>query len=55
MLDKDAEARAEAKQSVDSFIEETGLKLTTTLLVAGALNYTQYDFFKRALLRYATS
>jgi menaquinone-dependent protoporphyrinogen oxidase len=52
MLDKDAEARAEAKQSVDSFIEETGLKPTTTLLVAGALKFTQYDFFKRALLRY---
>ena len=52
MLDKDAEARAEAKKSVDSFIEETGLKPTTTLLVAGALKFTQYDFFKRALLRY---
>jgi menaquinone-dependent protoporphyrinogen oxidase len=52
MLHKDAEGRAEARQCVDAFLEETGLKATKAFLVAGALKYTQYDFFKRALLRY---
>ncbi len=52
MLHQDVEARAEAKQCLDAFLEETGLKPSTTHLVAGALKYTQYDFFKRALLRY---
>ena len=52
MLHKEAEGRAEAKQCVAAFLEETGLKPTKACLVAGALKYTQYDFFKRALLRY---
>jgi len=52
MLHKDQEGRAEAKQCADAFIEETELKPTAVHLVAGALKYTQYDFFKRALLRY---
>jgi menaquinone-dependent protoporphyrinogen oxidase len=52
MLHKDADARAEAKQCADAFVDETGLRPSMVRLVAGALRYTHYDFFKRALLRY---
>ncbi|HMK89318.1 MAG TPA: flavodoxin domain-containing protein [Methylocystis sp.] len=52
MLHSDPEARAEAKQCADAFVAETGLKPQATLLIAGALKYARYDFFKRALLRY---
>jgi menaquinone-dependent protoporphyrinogen oxidase len=52
MLHKDEGLRAEASKSADAFLEETGLKPYSVKLVAGALKYTQYDFFKRALLRY---
>ncbi len=52
MLEPGAQGRAEAQRAVDAFIEETGLKPAATRLVAGALKYTQYDYFKRALLRY---
>jgi menaquinone-dependent protoporphyrinogen oxidase len=52
MLHKDEEFRAEARKSADIFLDETGLKPYSVKLVAGALKYTQYDFFKRALLRY---
>jgi menaquinone-dependent protoporphyrinogen oxidase len=52
MLHKDAECRAEAKQCADAFLDETGLRTSMVRLIAGALKYTQYDFFKRALLRY---
>jgi menaquinone-dependent protoporphyrinogen oxidase len=52
MLHKDPEFRAEAGRCVDAFLGETGLKPHKALLVAGALKYAQYDFFKRALLRY---
>jgi menaquinone-dependent protoporphyrinogen oxidase len=52
MLHKDPEFRAEAKTCVDAFLDETGLKPHSTLDVAGALKYAEYDFFKRALLRY---
>jgi menaquinone-dependent protoporphyrinogen oxidase len=52
ILHKDAECRAEAKQCADAFLDETALRPSMVRLVAGALKYTQYDFFKRALLRY---
>ena len=52
MLHKDAEARAEAKQAADAFLDETGLRPGMVRLIPGALKYTHYDFFKRALLRY---
>ena len=52
MLHEDAEFRGEAKKCADAFVEETGLRPCMVQLVAGALKYTRYDFFKRALLRY---
>ncbi len=52
MLHHDEESRAEAKLAVDAFLEETGLKPALVRLIPGALKYTRYDFFKRALLRY---
>lgn len=52
MLEKDGKGRAEAKQYADRFLNETGLKPVMTRLIAGALKYTQYDFFKRFMLRY---
>lgn len=52
MLHRDREFCAEARRCADAFLDETGLKPYTVQLVAGALRYAQYDFFKRALLRY---
>ena len=52
MLHKDEECRAEANDCVDAFLDETGLMPCMTKLVAGALKYSKYDFFKRVLLRY---
>ncbi|HXY57154.1 MAG TPA: flavodoxin domain-containing protein [Methylocystis sp.] len=52
MLHHDPLSRAEAQKCLDAFLSETGLKPHMTRLVAGALKYAQYDFFKRALLRY---
>ncbi|RNJ48130.1 flavodoxin domain-containing protein [Methylocystis hirsuta] len=54
MLEKDEKGRAEAKQYVDRFLDGTGLKPIITRLIAGALKYTQYDFFKRFILRHFT-
>lgn len=51
MAGQDAEARAEAKKLAEEFLEETGLKPGMVRLVAGALKYTQYDFFKRYIMR----
>jgi len=52
MLHENAECRAEAQKCADAFLDETGLKPCMVKLVAGALKYTEYDFFKRALLHY---
>lgn len=52
MTHRDPEARAEAQKCLDGFLEETGLKPHMARPVAGALKYTQYDYFKRALLHY---
>ena len=41
----------DAKQALDVFIDDTGLKPGMTLAVAGALKYTQYDFFKRWIMK----
>lgn len=51
MAGQDPEARAEAKQLAEAFLEETGLRPGMTRLIAGALKYTQYDFFKRYIMR----
>ena len=52
MLHKDEDFRAEAARCADAFVTATGLKPYGVKLVAGALKFTQFDFFKRALLRY---
>ncbi|MCP4317687.1 MAG: protoporphyrinogen oxidase [Hyphomicrobiales bacterium] len=41
----------EARDYVDQFLAETGWRPTETFLVAGALLYTQYDFFKRQIMK----
>jgi menaquinone-dependent protoporphyrinogen oxidase len=51
MAGRDDEARAEAKKLAEEFLKETGLKPGMVRLVAGALKYTQYDFFKRYIMR----
>lgn len=43
----DPDDRREAQAYVDRFLRETGWQPERTLLVPGALRYTQYDFFKR--------
>jgi len=52
MLHPDPDSRAEAQKCIEDFLHETGLKPHTARLTAGALKHAQYDFFKRALLRY---
>jgi len=52
MLHHDPQSRAEAQKCLDAFLDETRLKPHTARLVAGAIKHAQYDFFKRALLRY---
>jgi menaquinone-dependent protoporphyrinogen oxidase len=41
----------EAQGYVDQFLAETGWHPTRTELVAGALVYTRYDFFKRQIMK----
>src|SRR5690606_17367294 len=45
------EHRAEAQSYVDDLVRETGWSPTRVHLAAGALKYTQYDFFKRLLVK----
>jgi len=46
------EDQQEAQEYVDQFLTETGWQPTHTELVAGALVYTQYDFFKRQIMKF---
>ncbi|MGZ9102802.1 MAG: flavodoxin domain-containing protein [Rhodoplanes sp.] len=52
MLHQSAEVRREAKHRCDAFLEDTGLAPCMTYLIAGAIKYSEYDFFKRALFYY---
>ena len=45
------EARATARRYVDDFVEETGWTPRRTASFAGALQYLEYDFFTRLLIR----
>ena len=45
------EARATARRYVDEFVEETGWTPTRTASFAGALQYLEYDFFTRLLIK----
>jgi len=47
----DAQSRAELEQIAKKFYGETGWTPRFTLHVAGALRYTQYDFFKRLVMK----
>lgn len=47
----DAEDRRDAQGCADQFLGATGWRPTRTHLVAGAFRYTQYDFFKRWIMR----
>jgi menaquinone-dependent protoporphyrinogen oxidase len=52
ILHEDTDFRGEALKCANAFIDETRLRPCMVRLIAGALKYTEYDFFKRALLRY---
>jgi menaquinone-dependent protoporphyrinogen oxidase len=41
----------EAKKITDDFLEQTGWQVRMSTQIAGALKYTQYDFFKRILMK----
>jgi menaquinone-dependent protoporphyrinogen oxidase len=49
------ESWKELKQHTDDFLLETGWNPGVTEQVAGALLYTQYDFFKRFIMRMISS
>jgi menaquinone-dependent protoporphyrinogen oxidase len=45
------EARATARKYLDDFVEETGWTPRMTVCLAGALQYREYDFFTRLLIK----
>lgn len=45
------EEHLEAQKITTGFLEETGWKPLMTTQIAGALKYTQYDFFKRLVMK----
>jgi menaquinone-dependent protoporphyrinogen oxidase len=47
----DAEHDAQSRKYVDEFCAETGWSPGVTARVAGALRYSQYDFFKRFVMK----
>ena len=47
----DIDSRLEARRMADAFVDESGLRPLVTRCVAGALKYTQYDYFKRLIMR----
>jgi menaquinone-dependent protoporphyrinogen oxidase len=48
---EDEEARRTVQAHIDDFLEETGWRATDTLAVAGALQFSRYNFFTRTLMR----
>jgi menaquinone-dependent protoporphyrinogen oxidase len=42
----------EARSYVDAFLASTGWKPTESLLVAGALRYAEYDYFKQQVIEH---
>ncbi|MDC8774437.1 flavodoxin domain-containing protein [Roseateles albus] len=51
----DADSRKEAQQAADHFMLQCDLQPLLTRCVAGALKYTQYDYFKRMMMRLIAS
>jgi menaquinone-dependent protoporphyrinogen oxidase len=47
----DADSRSEVQHSLDEFVADCGLKPVVMRSIAGALKYTEYDYFKRLLMR----
>lgn len=47
----DMDSRVEVQRLLDEFITECELKPVISRCIAGALKYTQYDYFKRLLMR----
>jgi menaquinone-dependent protoporphyrinogen oxidase len=48
---RDEKNQSEAQGCIDAFIEQTGLRPSASLPVAGALKYTQYPWLLRMMLR----
>ena len=48
---KDDQSRDELRQIAEAFCRETGWTPAITRHVAGALRYTQYDYFKRLVMK----
>ncbi len=48
---KDDQSRDELRECVEAFCRETGWTPAITRHVAGALRYTQYDYFKRLIMK----
>ena len=45
------EEHREAEKITNDFLQQTGWKPLNTIQIAGALKYSQYDFFKRILMK----
>jgi menaquinone-dependent protoporphyrinogen oxidase len=45
------EEHQEARKITRDYLEETGWKPLTSIQIAGALKYTQYDYFKRLVMK----
>jgi len=48
---EDVESRIEVQRLLNEFVDDCALKPAATRCIAGALKYTQYDYFKRLLMR----
>ena len=51
VLQQDPGVRRDLDAIIDRFVTETGWRPTTTKIVAGALLYTRYNWFKRLVMR----
>jgi len=49
------ESRAATRELIDDFLDNTGWTTDTTLPVAGALQYREYDFVTRLVMRLITA
>lgn len=47
-----SEGMPEAQSYLDAFLKSTGWKPTQSLLVAGALRYAEYDYFKEQIIEH---
>jgi menaquinone-dependent protoporphyrinogen oxidase len=46
------EGKTDAKAYADQFVAEAGWEPTRTILVAGALRYSEYDYFKEQIIQH---